>query len=94
MDGVGSDVVFKGLTRPQMLLGVPYGFVMGNGILVAELFLVTGSFWSIGFGVAAHVAGWLACLREPRLIDIWLVRIRRTPRTRNFAVWQCNSYRP
>ena len=94
MEGVGSDVLFKALTRLQMVLGVPYGFIIGNVIVVAELFLLTKSFWVLAIGIAAHCAGWLACLREPRLIDIWLVRIRRTPRNRNFAIWRCNSYRP
>ena len=37
MEGVGSDVLFKALTRPQMVLGVPYGFIIGNVIVVAEL---------------------------------------------------------
>ena len=68
--------------------------IIGNVIVVAELFLLTKSFWVLAIGIAAHCAGWLACLREPRLIDIWLVRIRRTPRNRNFAIWRCNSYRP
>jgi len=36
----------------------------------------------------------LMCLREPRFFDLWLTRLQRCPRVRNFAIWRCSSYRP
>ena len=41
-----------------------------------------------------HVIGYLACLREPRVFDLWLTKVSRCPRVRNFAKWRCNSYHP
>ena len=44
--------------------------------------------------VAVHGAGYLACLREPRIFDLWLTKVSRTPRVRNWKRWGCNSYAP
>jgi type IV secretion system protein VirB3 len=89
-----SDPVFGALTRPQMFAGVTYGYFVMNAIVTAELFLLTKSFWVLLTSVLVHFAGYMACLKEPRVFDIWFVRISRTPRVRNWAVWRCNSYRP
>lgn len=93
MDGVDRDILFTGLTRPQMLLGVTYTFAIINAILTTELFLVFKSVWVLGAAVLVHAAGWLACLRDPRIFDLWLVKARRCPRVPNHRTWRCNSYR-
>jgi type IV secretion system protein VirB3 len=88
------DTVFLALTRPQMFGGVTYSFFVANGVLTAELFLLTKSFWVIAAAMIIHAAGCVACLREPRFFDLWMTRITRTPRIRNWRVWRCNSYQP
>jgi type IV secretion system protein VirB3 len=88
------DVVFTALTRPQMFAGVTYSFFIANGIVAAEFFLIFKSFWVIALGLAIHLAGVIACLREPRVFDLWIVRVSRCPRIRNYKLWQCNSYQP
>lgn len=93
MDGLRSDPLFVAMTRPTLLAGVPYGFVVGNAVLVLELFLIFRSPLVLLVGAGAHLACWIACLREPRLVDLWLVRARRCPRVRNYRFWRCNSYR-
>lgn len=94
MDGLERDTLFVALTRPQMLLGVTYGYAIGNAIVTAELFLLFKSFWVLLAAVVIHVAGWLACLRDPHIFEIWLVKVRRCPRVPNYKFWRCNSYRP
>jgi type IV secretion system protein VirB3 len=88
------ETVFLALTRPQMFAGVTYSFFIGNGILAAELFLIFKTFWAIAVALLVHLAGMLACLREPRIFDLWITRVSRCPRVKNFALWGCNSYRP
>lgn len=88
------DTVFTALTRPQMFAGVTYNFFVLNAILVAEVFLLTKSFWVVGIAMIVHLAGVLLCLREPRFFDLWIARVSRCPRIRNHRLWQCNSYRP
>jgi type IV secretion system protein VirB3 len=77
-----------------MFAGVTYGYFVMNAIVTAELFLLTKSFWVLLASVAIHMAGYLACLKEPRIFQLWFVRISRAPRVKNWAAWRCNSYRP
>lgn len=82
------------LTRPQMFAGVTYNYFVANTIVATELFLICGSAWVILAALIIHGAGVLLCLREPRFFDLWLSRVSRCPRVRNYRVWGCNSYRP
>ncbi len=88
------EPVFTALTRPQMFAGVTYTFFIVNALVTMELFLLTKSFWVLPLALLLHGAGTIACLREPRIFDLWLLRARRAQRTRGFALWRCNSYRP
>jgi len=86
--------VFKALTQPQMFAGVTYSFFIVNGIVTTEAFLISRSFWAFGVALVVHVVGYLACLREPRIFDIWMTRVQRCPRVKNWRQWRCNSYHP
>ena len=88
------STVFVALTRPQMFAGVTYSYFVFNAILAVELFLIFRSFWAIGIAVVVHLVGVLACLREPRFFDLWIARVSRCPRVKNYRLWGCNSYRP
>ena len=87
------DMVFGAVTRPQMFAGVTYSFFVLNGVVTAELFLITKSFWALLAALVIHSMGYVACLKEPRIFDLWLTRISRCPRVKNWSVWRCNSYR-
>jgi type IV secretion system protein VirB3 len=86
--------IFRALTQPQMFAGVTYSFFVINGVVTTEAFLVTRSFWALAVALVVHGIGYLACLREPRIFDLWLTRVSRCPRVRNWRRWQCNSYAP
>lgn len=88
------ETVFLALTRPQMFAGVTYTFAILNAVFALELFLIFKSFWAIAGALLAHLAGVVACLREPRFFDLWIARVRHCPRVRNYRLWGCNSYRP
>ncbi|WP_422513521.1 type IV secretion system protein VirB3 [Sphingomonas sp. 3-13AW] len=77
-----------------MLLGVTYGFAISNAILTTELFLVFRSAMVLFVAVAVHAIGVVACLRDPRIFEVWLVRVRRCPRVPNHRLWHCNVYQP
>ena len=94
MEGVDRDPLFVALTRPQMFAGVTYSYFVINGVLATELFLIFHAFWVLIVAVVIHLAGVLVCLREPRFFDLWLAKVQRCPRVRNYRVWRCNSYRP
>ena len=88
------DTLFVALTRPQMFAGVTWSFFVINAVIAVELFLIFGSFWVLLVALVIHFVGMIASLREPRIVDLWLTRVRNCPRVKNYALWRCNSYRP
>jgi type IV secretion system protein VirB3 len=92
MTALQQDPVFGALTRPQMFAGVTYSFFVLNAVITIEAFLITRSFWALPLALVIHAAGSIACLREPRFLELWLVKASRCRRVRNAAFWRCNSY--
>ena len=94
MSALDRDTLFVGLTRPQMFAGVTYTYFVANAVIATELFLIFRSAWVIVIAVCLHGAGVLLCLREPRVLDLWLARVSKCPQVKNYRIWGCNSYRP
>ena len=94
MEELDRTPLFTALTRPQMFAGVTYNYFVINAVVAAELFLIFRSPWVLLVALVLHGVGVLLCLREPRIIDLWLVRVSQCPRVRNHNIWRCNSYRP
>jgi type IV secretion system protein VirB3 len=94
MSALGQIPVFRALTQPQMFAGVTFSFFVINMAVTTEAFLLTRSFLALPLALAVHAAGYLACLREPRIFDLWLTKVSRCPRVRNWKHWGCNSYGP
>lgn len=94
MSEIERDPLFVALTRPQMFAGVTYSYFIANMIIATELFLIFKSVWSLVIAVFIHLVGMAFCLREPRFFDLWLTKAGKCPRIKNYALWQCNSYRP
>lgn len=86
--------VFKALTQPQMFAGVTYSYFILNAVITTEAFLISRSFWAFAVAGVMHIVGYLACLREPRIFDLWMTKVSRCPRIRNWRFWRCNSYMP
>ena len=87
------DTLFTALTRPQMFAGVTYSFFVINAVFAAELFLIFKAWWVLPLALLTHGAGMLASLREPRIFDLWISKVRHCPRVKNYRLWRCNSYR-
>lgn len=94
MNALSQTPVFRALTRPQMFAGVTFSFFIINMAVTTEAFLITRSFMALPVALIVHGAGYLASLREPRIFDLWLTRVSRCPRVRNWKRWGCNSYAP
>jgi type IV secretion system protein VirB3 len=90
----GADPLFLGLTRPAMVWGVPQPFFVMNGMLSMIVFLMSNSFVPLLIGAPLiHGLGYLACLREVRMFDLWRIKARFL-RCRNRRYWGANSYDP
>ena len=94
MSQLRRDTLFVALTRPQMFAGVTYSYFIANAVIATELFLIFKSIWALAVALIVHLVGVIMCLREPRAFDLWLTRVSKTPRIRNYGIWRCNSYRP
>jgi len=86
--------VHRALTRPQMFAGVTYSYFIINAAVTTEVFLITKSFWALPAALAMHGVGYMACLREPRVFDLWIAKVSKCPRVPNWSRWGCNSYAP
>lgn len=78
MSGSGrlqSDPLFQGLTRPTMILGVSYMYFVINAAISLICFINLQSF-TILLMVAptVHLIGYLICLKEPRAIELLLIK--------------------
>ena len=94
MKALERDTLFVGLTRPQMFAGLTYSLFVMNLVVATDLFLMFKSISVIGALLLLHGAGVVLCLKEPRFFDLWLARVSKCPRIKNYQVWGCNSYRP
>lgn len=94
MSRLTSDPVFAALTRPQLIGGVTYSFMVLNLFATLEAFLITRSFWALGIAVGLHAVGYVGSVREPRFFDLWVTKLRTCPRVKNFGFWRGNSYGP
>ena len=86
--------IYRSLTRPQMFAGVTMNYFIINMTVSTIAFLVLDSFWFILVPVAMHLIGYFACLREPRVFDLWITKVSKCARVPNFRRWGCNSYAP
>ncbi len=77
-----------------MFGGVTYSFFVLNIAATTEVFLLTRSAIAILAAIVIHAIGYVACLREPRIFDLWLTRVSKCPRIPNWKRWGCNSYAP
>jgi type IV secretion system protein VirB3 len=75
-----QDTLFTGLTRPQMFVGVTYSYFVINAVIGVELFLIFRSWWVMLVALTIHGVGVLLHLEEPRIVDLWLTRVRTSPR--------------
>ncbi len=52
---------------------------------------VTYSFFIINAAVTVAVVA-VVSIMQPRVFDLWLTKVSRCPRLRNWQRWGCNSY--
>ena len=91
-----SDPLFQGLTRPTMILGVSYMYFVINAIISMITFINLQSFKVlIILAPTVHLVGYLICLKEPRAIELFILKINKGFRCLNRGFHgYTNSYDP
>lgn len=94
-----ADPLFQGLARPPMIAGVSYKYFTLNAMLTAVLFIQTASEGIQSFimapmvGVIVHIFGYLLCMKEPRAVELWLLRMKYGFKSWNYwYYYRTNSY--
>ena len=73
-----SDPLFQGLTRPTMVFGVSYMFFVANALISMLVFINTQKFLIVILVAGSvHLAAFLICAKEPRAIEMFLVKAKK-----------------
>lgn len=73
-----SDPLFQGLTRPPMIMGVSYMYFVINAALSMICFINLQSFFVLlVVAPVVHMIGYLICLKEPRAIELFLIKLNK-----------------
>lgn len=91
-----SDPLFQGLTRPTMILGVSYMFFVINAAISLITFINLQNFIILlVLAPTIHMVGYLICMKEPRAIEMFIVKMNKGYRCLNRSFHgQNNSYDP
>ncbi|MBN66707.1 MAG: type IV secretion system protein VirB3 [Rickettsiales bacterium] len=71
-----ADPLFQGLARPTMIAGVSFYYFVLNAMITMVAFINTGNFLAFLLGVVIHGFGYLLCMKEPRAVELWMLRMR------------------
>ncbi|MFN7613495.1 MAG: VirB3 family type IV secretion system protein, partial [Alphaproteobacteria bacterium] len=77
-----ADPLFQGLARPPMIAGVSYLYFVLNAMFTMILFINTNDFKSFFVGLIVHGFGYLLCMKEPRAVELWMLRL-----SKGFLTW-------
>ncbi len=88
------DPLFVGLTRPPMLFGVSYTFVLVNAFVCFLYYIQTSDLLVFIMAGALHLIGYIICFKEPLFIELYMVKFQKCNRCRNKLYYGGNSYDP
>jgi type IV secretion system protein VirB3 len=87
------DPLFQGLARPPMIAGVSYMYFVLNAMLCTILYINAKTFMVFPLAGIIHMFGYLLCMKEPRAIELWMLRMKYGFRSWNRAYHSfTNSY--
>jgi type IV secretion system protein VirB3 len=90
--GLVADPLFVGLTRPPMLFGVSYNFVLMNGFVCLMGYITTSNFKFFLMMFVLHGIGYYICSKEPLFIELFLVKSQKCKKRPNSLFHGANSY--
>ena len=89
------EPLYKGLTRPPMIFGVTDTYAVIALVIVVMIYVGAGSMlWAFAAAPALWLFGYLVCLKDPRMFDLWIAKGRYFTKCRRRAFWGGNSYDP
>ncbi|MDX1916471.1 MAG: VirB3 family type IV secretion system protein [Rickettsiaceae bacterium] len=89
---MNKDPLFVGLTRPPMLLGVSLMFAVVNMLICGIIYIMMTSVKVVLLGVLLHLVGFIICFKEPRFIELWIMKASKCNKCPNKGYYGANSY--
>ena len=59
-----------------MIMGVSYMYFVLNVMITMITFIDTKSFIAFPTGAVIHLFGYLLCMKEPRAVELWMLRMK------------------
>ena len=81
------DPLFVGLTRPASALGIPYGALVIEGVLIMLVFLLLGNPLYLLWALPVHGGLALLSSRDPGIFGCLWVWLQTTAKRRNIDIW-------
>jgi len=91
-DGLRTNSLFIGLTRPPMLFGVSYLYFIVNVMVCMMAYVSTTEFKYMLIMVPVHGLGYYLCSKEPLFLEMFKVRGEKCSRCKNRLYHGANSY--
>lgn len=92
MSGINNDPLFVGLTRPTLIFGVSLQYAMLNLIVCGIYFIQTSSVKIIFVGIIIHIIGYILCFKEPRFMELYIMKFSKFNKCPNKSYYGANSY--
>ena len=89
-----SDPLFKGLTRPAMMLGVTYSALVMNMMISLVLFLALNELVWLLLMIPIHGVMYVICRWDVRFFDILTVYLKTKGGDATRSLFKASSYRP
>jgi type IV secretion system protein VirB3 len=92
MSGLNNDPLFIGLTRPTLIFGVSTNFAMLNMIICGIYFIQTNTLSIIFVAILVHMVGYILCFKEPRFMELYIMKFSNFNKCSNKTYYGANSY--
>ena len=87
-----KDPLFVGLTRPTLVLGVSFNFAVLNMLICGIAYIIYPTIKLVLIGGFIHLVGFIICFKEPRFIELWIVKASKCNKCPNKSYYGANSY--
>ena len=85
--------VFKGLTKPAMILGVAYDYFYLVWLFTMLVFIYSSNLLALLLFFPLHWFGWILCRIDHHIFKLLSIRANLINST-NKTIWGCTSYAP
>ena len=91
-DGLKTDPLFLGLTRPPMLFGVSYLFAVMNVMTCMIFYIATTQFKYMVLMLPIHGVCYYICSKEPLFVELFRIKGEKCSKCTNKFHHGANSY--